>query len=419
MENNAENRLVKLGVIGLGARGLALIDCLAQMPGVEIAALCDLIEERVQNGVKAVRQYAEYPLRCYADYHELLKESDLEGVIIATSWNEHIKIAIDTMRAGKYAGFEVGGASSIRQCWDLVRAYEETGVPCMMLENCCYGQEELAVLNMIRKGIFGEVIHCEGGYGHDIRSVAERIHEGHQRSFHHMYRNGDIYPTHEIGPISKYLNINRGNRFLTLTSTASKSRGLDIQAANAYGEHNPIWKHHALGDIVTTVIKCANGETVTIALDTSLPRPYSRGNAVHGTKGIWMELNHSMYFQPENYTTKAAAQESYSIEEHKWENADKYIEKYQHPIWERYLNSGVTGGHGGMDGLVLSAFVYSIRHHIGLPIDVYDSATWMAISCLSEESIAKGSMPVSIPDFTDGAWICREPMPESPYSLDD
>lgn len=234
-----------------------------------------------------------------------------------------------------------------------------------------------------------------------------------------MCRNADLYPTHEIGPISKYLNINRGNRFLTLTSTASKSRGLDIRAANAYGEHSPIWHRHALGDIVTTVIKCANGETVTISHDTSLPRPYSRGNAVHGTKGIWMELNHSMYFQPENFTTEAAADESTEIVEHKWENADKYIEKYQHPIWDRFLHDGVTGGHGGMDWLVLSAFVYSVRHRIGLPIDVYDSATWLAITCLSEESIAKGSMPVSVPDFTDGAWIHRDPMPQSPYSLDD
>ena len=419
MESKEENRLVRLGVIGVGGRALGLIDSLAQMPGVEVSALCDIIEDRMQDGIKIIRQYADYPVRCYVDYNDLLKEKDLEAVVIATSWNEHVKIAIAAMRAGKYAGFEVGGASSIRQCWDLVRAYEETGVPCMMLENCCYGQEELAVLNMIRKGLFGEVIHCEGGYEHDLRGVAERIHLGYQRSYHHMCRNADLYPTHEIGPISKYLNINRGNRFLTLTSTASKSRGLDIRAANAYGEHSPIWRRHALGDIVTTVIKCANDETVTISHDTSLPRPYSRGNAVHGTKGIWMELNHSMYFQPENFTTEAAADESTEIVEHKWENADKYIEKYQHPIWDRFLHDGVTGGHGGMDWLVLSAFVYSVRHRIGLPIDVYDSATWLAITCLSEESIAKGSMPVSVPDFTDGAWIHRDPMPQSPYSLDD
>ncbi|MBO5069662.1 MAG: Gfo/Idh/MocA family oxidoreductase [Roseburia sp.] len=415
MSENLDDRLVKIGVIGVGGRAIGLIDTLAQMKFVEIVALCDIKEERMEDGIRTIRQYADYPVSCYTDYHELLARKEIEAVIIATSWNEHIRIAIASMKAGKYTGFEVGGASSIAQCWDLVRTYEETGSPCMMLENCCYGQYELAVLNMIRKGLFGEVIHCEGGYQHDLRGVAEIIHKGYQRSYHHMYRCADLYPTHEVGPIAKYLNINRGNRFLTLTSTASKSRGLDIRATKAYGEHSPIWHRHALGDVVTTVIKCAGGETVTLVHDTSLPRPYTRGNVVHGTKGIWMEVNHSMYFEPENFTTE---DESTEIVEHKWKDADTYVKKYQHPIWDRFLNDGVTGGHGGMDYLVLRAFIYSVQHHIGLPIDVYDSATWMAITCLSEESIAKGSMPVSVPDFTNGDWILKKPMPDSPWSLD-
>ena len=415
MLENQEERIVKIGMIGVGGRAIGLLESLAQMKFVEVTAVCDIVEERMEEGVKTIQQYAEYPVSRYTDYHELLKRDDIEGVIIATSWNEHIKIAIASMRAGKYTGFEVGGASSIEQCWDLVRAYEETGTPCMMMENCCYGQYELAILNMIRKGLFGEIIHCEGGYEHDLRGIANQLRRQYQRSYHHMNRNGDLYPTHEIGPISKYLNINRGNRFLTLTSTASKSRGLDIRAAEIYGEQNPIWRRHALGDIITTVLKCAGGETVTIMHDTSLPRPYCRGNAVHGTKGIWMELNHSVYFEPEHPAEEDGLE---VIIEHKWEDVDLYLEKYQHPIWERFLNDGVTGGHGGMDYLVLRAFIYSVQHRIGLPIDVYDSATWMAITCLSEESIAKGSMPVSVPEFTNGSWVHRDPMPESPYSLD-
>jgi hypothetical protein len=416
MAENLDERHVKIGVIGVGGRGVGLIGTLAEMKFVEITALSDSNAEHMEEGVRIIRESADYPVSCYTDYHELLARKDIEAVVISTSWNEHIPIAIASMKAGKYTGFEVGGASSIQQCWDLVHAYEETGTPCMMLENCCYGQYELAVLNMIRKGLFGEVIHCEGGYQHDLRGVAERIHVGFQRSLHHMYRCADLYPTHDVGPISKYLNINRGNRFLTLTSTASKARGLDQRAANAYGEHSPIWHRHALGDVVTTVIKCAGGETVTLVHDTSLPRPYSRGNAVHGTKGIWMEINHSMYFEPENFRTE---DESTEIIEHNWEDADIYLKKYQHPIWDRFLNDGITGGHGGMDYLVLRAFLYSVQHHIGLPIDVYDSAVWMSITCLSEESIAKGSMPVSVPDFTNGNWILKKPMPDSPWSLDN
>ncbi|MCI9337468.1 MAG: Gfo/Idh/MocA family oxidoreductase [Lachnospiraceae bacterium] len=415
MTENLDNRPVKIGVIGVGGRAVGLIGTMAEMGFVEIAALSDVRPEKMEEGLKVIREHADYPVSCYTDYRELLEREDIEGVVIATSWNDHTKIAIAAMKAGKYTGFEVGGTSSIQQCWDLVHAYEETGTPCMILENCCYGQYELAVLNMIRKGLFGEIIHVEGSYQHDLRGLAEKIHEGYQRSLHHMKRNADLYPTHEIGPLAKYLNINRGNRFLTLTSTASRSRGLDLRAAKSYGENSPIWHRHALGDVVTTVIKCAGGETVTIVHDTSLPRPYTRNNAVHGTKGIWMEINHSMYFEPESFTTEEEANE---IVEHKWENADPYLEKYRHPIWDRFLNDGVTGGHGGMDYLVLRAFIYSIQHHIPLPIDVYDSATWMSITCLTEESIAKGSMPVYVPDFTNGAWVCREPMPESPWSLD-
>lgn len=410
-----EQRKVKVGVIGTGGRAIGLIDTMAQMPDVEITAVCDIIASRMDEAVATIQQYENYTVDRYTDYRELLKRDDVEAVIIATSWNEHIKITIDAMKAGKYAGFEVSGATSIAQCWDLVRTYEQTQVPCMMLENCCYGQEELAVLNMVRLGLFGEIVYCEGGYQHDLRGVAERIHLKYQRSLHYQKRNADLYPTHAIGPIAKYLDINRGNRLMTLTSTASKSRGLDIRARHAYGEAGEIWQKHALGDIITTVIKCANGEVITLKHDTSLPRPYSRGNAVHGTKGIWMEINHSIYFDPENFTTEEEATE---IVEHKWEAADSYIEKYQHPIWERFLNDGITGGHGGMDYLVLRAFIHSVKNRIDLPIDVYDSATWMAITCLSEDSIALGSMPVTIPDFTDGQWILDRPTHQGPYSLD-
>ena len=199
----------------------------------------------------------------------------------------------------KPVGMEVGGAYSLYECWELVRVSEETGVDCMMLENCCYGREEMTILNMIKQGIFGEIVHCQGGYQHDLRSeIAMGIENRHYRFKNYQHRNGQIYPTHEIGPISKYLDINRGNRFLTLTSMSSKAKGLSKWIADNKGtdhEHSKI--DYVQGDIVTTMIKCAHGETVLLTHDTSLPRVYSRGGRVQGTKGIWMEDKKSVHIE--------------------------------------------------------------------------------------------------------------------------
>ena len=409
-----KNRVIKLGFIGCGKRGVDLINTMMGIEGIEICALSDVLELRMQKGLETIRQHERYPkeyqVDLYGDYKHLLARQDIEGVVIATSWNEHVPIAIDSMLAGKYVGLEVCGANSIEECWDLVKTYEKTKSPLMFLENCCYGQYELAVLNMIRQGLFGEVIHCAGGYQHDLAWMVSLLQESeeygyHQRSYHHMKRNAELYPTHEIGPIAKYLNINRGNRFLSLTSTASKSVALDIEAEERFGRSSPLWHHHAMGDIVTTVLKCAGGETVVITHDISLPRPYSRGNTVHGTKGIWSELNNSIHIKGIS-------------PEHEWEDMEPYLEKYQHPIWKEFLSADITDGHGGMDYLVQCAFIESIRNGTEPPIDVYDAATWKAICCLSEQSISLGSTPVPVPDFTNGKWIYREPAAAGKYALD-
>jgi len=409
-----KNRVIKLGFIGCGTRGVGLLNTIMAVEGIEISAISDVQEHRMQKGLEAIRTHEkhpkEYPVDLYANYKDLLARTDIEGVVIATSWNEHIPIAIASMEAGKYVGMEVSGSNSVEECWDLVKAHEKTKSPFMFLENCCYGQYELAVLNMIRQGLFGEVVHCAGGYQHDLSNMVGMLEDSeefghHQRSYHHMKRNAELYPTHEIGPIAKYLNINRGNRFLTLTSTASKSVALDIEAEERFGRDNPLWHHHALGDIITTVLKCAGGETVVITHDISLPRPYSRGNTVHGTKGIWSELRNSIYIKG-------------TSPDHQWEDMEPYLEKYQHPIWKEFLNSDITDGHGGMDYLTLCAFVESVRNQTLPPIDVYDAATWKVICCLSEQSIALGSTPVAVPDFTNGKWIYREPAAEGTYALD-
>ncbi|WP_409344906.1 Gfo/Idh/MocA family protein [Paenibacillus sp. MBLB4367] len=400
-------KIVKLGVIGLGGRGRGLLSLLLEMEDVEITAVCDLYEERLQLGMELVAQSGRPAAEAYGDYKKLLAREDLQGVIIATTWITHAEIAIAAMKAGKYAGIEVGGAASLEECWDLVRTSEQTGVPCMLLENCCYGREELAVMNMVKQGLLGELIHCQCGYEHDLRDeVALGEQNKHNRYRNYLHRNGELYPIHGLGPVSKTLNINRGNRLVSLTSMASKARGLKQWAAEQFGENDPLAKtEFAQGDIVTTMIKCAGGETIHIIHDTTLPRPYSRAGRVQGTKGLWMEDNNSVHIEGRSPA-------------HTWESFDPYREEYEHPIWKEYLNMGVRGGHGGMDYLVLRSFAESVMNGTQTPIDVYDTAVWMAITVLSEESVALGSAPVSIPDFTKGKWISREEAPVSRYSLD-
>jgi predicted dehydrogenase len=398
---------VKLGVIGLGGRGRGLLTNLLEMEDVEITAVCDLYEERLQLGLEIVDQAGRPRAEGYTDYKKLLTREDLQGVIIATTWITHAEIAVAAMKAGKYAGIEVGGAATLEECWELVRTSEQTGVPCMLLENCCYGRDELAVLNIVKQGLLGELIHCQCGYEHDLREeVALGEQRKHNRYRNYLNRNGELYPIHGLGPISKTLHINRGNRLVSLTSMSSKARGINHWAADKFGENDPIAKtHFAQGDIVTTMIKCAGGETITIIHDTTLPRPYSRAGRVQGTKGLWMEDNNSIHIEGRS-------------PEHTWESFDSYRQQYEHPIWKQYQDMGVRGGHGGMDYLVLRAFTESVMNQTQTPIDVYDTAVWRAITALSEESVALGSMPVSIPDFTKGKWITREAGPASQYSLD-
>ncbi|MDF2725974.1 MAG: Alpha-N-acetylgalactosaminidase [Paenibacillus sp.] len=403
----AGNGKVQMAVIGLGGRGRGAVKSLLRMEDVEIKAVCDPFEDRLQMGVDIVAEAGKGTADGYTDYHELLAREDIQGVIIATTWITHAEIAIAAMKAGKYAAIEVGGAASLEECWELVRVSEQTGVPCMLLENCCYGRDELTLLNMVKQQLFGELIHIQCGYEHDLRhEVGLGLQNRHNRYRNYLHRNGELYPIHGLGPMSKLLDINRGNRLVTLTSMASKTRGIRQWATDKFGADSELAKtEFAQGDIVTTMIKCAGGETIQLIHDTTLPRPYSRAGRVQGAKGLWMEDNKSIYIEGRS-------------PDHQWETFDSYREQYEHPLWKQFLRDGVKGGHGGMDYLVHRSFVESIRDQVQTPIDVYDTAVWMAITVLSEESIALGSAPVAIPDFTKGKWIHRDPAPGGKYSLD-
>lgn len=398
---------LRLGWIGFGHRGISLLQLVLDMDDVEVAAVCDLYEDRAQEAAELTAKAGRPRPDTYTDYREVLDRADIDAVLISTSWTSHVEIAVASMKAGKPCGMEVGGAATLQECWDLVKTYEETGVPCMMLENCCYGRHEMAILNMVKQGVFGELIHCQGGYEHDLRDeVVMGDVNRHYRFKQYLHRNGELYPTHEVGPIAKYLDINKGNRFVSLTSMSSKARGAHEWIVNELGEDHPKAKlEFTQGDIVTTMIKCARGETVLLIHDTTLPRPYSRGGRVQGTKGIWMEDNNSIHIEGRSPA-------------HEWEPFDAYLEEYDHPLWKEYVKMGVKEGHGGMDYLVLRAFIESVQNNQLPPIDVYDAATWMAITVLSEQSIALGSAPQAFPDFTRGKWITPDPSPASKYSLD-
>ncbi len=398
---------VRVAAVGVGGRGYGILaGLLLAMDNCTVTAVCDLYEDRVKAAEDAVA--AKYGEACRpfgtTDYHEIMTRDDVDAVIIMSAWESHIPIAIDAMEHGKAVGMEVGGAYSVDQCWEMVRAWERTRVPFMFLENCCYGEAEMMVMNMVKQGLFGEIVHCEGGYRHDLRDeVIFGRETRHYRLRNYLNRNCENYPTHELGPIAQILNINRGNRFLSLVSVASKSVGLnEFAATHPNADRNLATAKFAQGDVVTTIIKCAHGETITLTLDTCLPRGYSRGFLVQGTKGMYMEDNRSVFLDTDH---GGKDHWDWSPE---WNNQVKYLEKYCHPTWVDYHKNGIRGGHGGMDGLVYDAFVECVRTGTPCPIDIYDAAAWMVVTPLSEESIAKGGAPVTFPDFTGGAWCERK-----------
>lgn len=408
---------LKVGIVGLGQRGNGLIGNILAMEDVEVAAVCDEYQDRVDHMVKLVEEKnGNIPVGT-TDYHELMAIPEIEAVVISCAWECHVEVAVAAMRAGKYAGMEVGGGYAVEDCWKLVRTSEETGVPCMMLENCCYGQKEMLCLHLAKLGKFGELVHCDGGYRHDLRSeIIEGNEIRHYRLRNYTLRNCDNYPTHQLGPICKMLDINRGNRMISLVSVASKSVGLHDYAMEKREEGDPLRNtRFAQGDVVTTIIRCAGGETITLTLDTCLPRPYSRGFIVNGTKGCYQEDNNSLFLDCD-----AEKYEGGEFDWTKnWGNAKEYAKEYDHPLWKKYKEEGVKSGHGGMDWLVLRAFFESAMEKVEPPIDVYDAAAWMSIGALTEDSIAMGGLPVAIPDFTCGKWIkMKEHKQVEAYRLD-
>lgn len=398
---------ITVGIVGLGGRGRSNMKRMMKVQGVKVVAVCDVYADRCEEAAEIVRDAGGAEPVKTTNYKEVIGREDVEVIMIFSSWETHIEIAIEAMESGKTVGMEVGGACSVEECWRLVETQERTGQPFMFLENCCYGKVEMLVRNMARDGLFGDIVHCHGAYGHDLRhEVACGKENRHYRLKHYLSRNCENYPTHELGPIAKLLDINRGNRMVSLVSVASKAMGLERyinDRKDTFENKELIGVKFKQGDIVNTIITCANGETISLRLDTTLPRSYSREFTVRGTKGMYEENTNSVFFDGE--------EEEYDSAKHYMEvinNATEYEDKYLPNMWKNITKEQLEAGHGGMDYFLCEAFFDAVRNNKPMPIDVYDAASWMCITALSEYSIANGNVPVEIPDFTRGEWKTRE-----------
>ncbi len=394
---------VRMGFVGLGHQGSAHVRNFLRIPGVEIVALCDTVPAKaagvkewvVADGRPAPSSYTRGP----NDYRRMIGEEELDLVFTATPWNWHAPVCLEAMENGKHAATEVPMATTLEELWRLVETAERTARHCVMMENCCYDRTEMMILNMVRGGLFGELLHAECGYLHDLRELKlTDFYEDRWRIHHSIHRNGDLYPTHGLGPVAQWMNINRGNRFDYLVSMATKSRGLSLWAAEHLGPDSPdATRDFALGDVVTTLIRTVNGETIQIVHDTNGPRPYSRKILLQGTRGVARKYpEEKLHFEG-------------TSEPHRWEEMADYRRRWDHPVWKALEEQSRGAGHGGMDYIEDYRLIQCLREGAPMDMDVYDGAAWSAISALSEISIADRRV-LYLPDFTRGGWRGREPL---------
>ena len=388
--------IVRVGVVGLG-RGGGAVDRISQIEGTEIIAICDLDKNRIATAQKNLKKNGGKEAVEYTgpeDWRKMCERDDIDLIYNATPWDLHVPIALYAMDQGKHAAIEVPAALTVKECWELVDKAEEKQLHCMMLENCCYDFFELATLNMARQGIFGEIIHAEGAYIHELCSSKFHEYHNHWRLEYSKNHTGNPYPTHGLGPVAQILGINQGDRMDYLSSVSTNQFGLADWAKRNLKDDDRITisERYELGDMNTTIIHTVMGKTIMIQHDTTTPRPYSRIHLIQGTKGVAAKY-------PE---------EKISIESHSFLEEGKQKEvmaKYEHPL-SQYIGekAKAVGGHGGMDFIMDWRLIYCLQK--GYPLDqtVYDAAAWSSIVELSERSVLNKSTSMNIPDFTRGAW---------------
>ena len=396
---------IRIGVIGTGGRGNSLVDNFSVVPGVQITALCDTVKDKVlKTQAKLDRAgKASQPIALFhSDDHAfegLLKRDDIDLVVIATPWIWHVPMAVAGMKQGKHVAIEVPAARTMEECWDMVNTSEKTQRHCIQLENCCYGYNEMMVLNMVRAGLFGELTHGGAAYNHDLRSILfSNEGEGLWRRAEHLNRDGNLYPTHGLGPVAHYMDVNRGDRFDTLVSMSSISAGLQEYRKQKLDAGDPRQKEvYKEGDFNVSLIRTVKGRVIELEHNVSSPQPYDRINLIAGTKGIFRDYPPRVYLD-------GAPREAF-------ESLDLYKEKYEPALWKKIGDMAKEiGGHGGMDYVMAYRLAECMKLGLAPDIDVYDAAAWSAPIPLSEASVANGSAPQKFPDFTRGKWQTRKPV---------
>jgi Oxidoreductase family, NAD-binding Rossmann fold len=387
---------VRLGIIGVGGRGTSLLGDLLAVEKVEVKAICDLVPEKVTKAQKAVTA-AGHPeptgfSKGERDFENLTK-LDLDIVYVATPWNWHVPMAVSAMKNGKHAAVEVPACSTLEECWELVDTSESTRKHCVILENCCYGATEMMVLGMVRDGVFGEITHGEAAYLHDLRGILTSSEgEGLWRRVPHMKRDGNLYPTHGLGPVAHYMDIHRGDRFDYMVSVSSREASLSAYVKANFPDDDPKRaEKYICGDMNTSIIKTIKGRTILLQHDVVNPRPYSRLNSISGTKGAFADY-------PARVFVDGPKKED-------WETLDAFKEKYEHPLWKTTGElARKMGGHGGMDYVMNYRLMDCLKRGLVPDIDVYDAAAWSCPTPLSEKSVAQNGSSQKFPDFTRGKW---------------
>jgi len=429
--------VVRVGFIGVGQRGAGHVKHYCHLEGVEIKAICDTDQIVIDSAVEYVYKQGFKKPDVYTgsdnSYRELLARKDIDIVIIATPWKWHTPMSVATMESGKHAFVEVPAATTLEECWQLVNTAERTQKNCMMMENVNYGREELMVLNMVRQGLFGELLHGEAAYIHELRWQMKEIDRktGSWRTYWHTKRNGNLYPTHGLGPVSQYMNINRGDRFDYVTSTSSPALGRAAYNQKEFPkDHSRNKLDFIAGDMNTSVIKTVKGRTIMVQHDTTSPRPYTRHNLIQGTNGTFAGFPDRIALEtpPKNIAGLYQKQYKKSLAEwkaggkkgeqpiepsfHHWDkDMSKWYEAYDHPLYVRMgAEAERNGGHGGMDFLMMYRIVYCLRNGEPLDQDVYDAAAWSSIFPQSIASVADRSNSKDIPDFTRGVWKKAKPL---------
>ena len=392
---------VRVGFIGVGSRGSSLLGNLLDIDQVEIKAVGDVVPDRVRSAQQRVVAKGQPEPAGYAkgetDYEGLCGRDDVDLVYIATPWNWHVRMAVCALQQGKHVAIEVPAAMTLDECWQLVDTAERTRRHCLMLENCCYGEVELLVLRLVRQGVFGELTHGEAGYLHEARDyLLQNSDSATWRRRFVSNLNGNLYPTHGLGPVAEYLNINAGDQFDFLVSMSSRELGLSRRRDALPADDPRRRERFACGDINTSLIRTVLGRTILVQLSMVQSRPYSRINLIAGTTGTFCDYPPRLHLDghPEGWVT----------------DLQPYHDRYGHPLWKK-LNAQAreSGGHGGMDYVMNWRLIQCLREGLPLDLTVYDAAAWSCIVPLSIASVAQGSAPVTVPDFTRGAWRQQTP----------